>query len=203
VRDILKFIAATFDAGKCAHGSVSVGKYDEWAAEKFPGGLTGRTRSGLAEDGNVVDGQAVHVSPGFIGVFLAVCEFALLTDKNQDDSLPHRRAQELWEALYAKGLISVPFCARKWAACREEMVRHGVVAITDRDYRHGKAMRWALGPYFPFLGLWKTPRPPSLLGPGCLTRRWRRREQGHNTLLRKQSPRTGVGVPWMPARPPP
>jgi hypothetical protein len=203
VRDILSFISRTFDAGKCAHGSVNVGKYDEWAAEKFPRGLTGRTHSGLDETGHKVDGQAVHVSPGFIGVFLAVCEFALLTDKNQDGSLPHRRAQELWEALYAKGLVSVPFCARKWAVCREAMVRHGVVAITDRDYHHGKAMRWAVGPYFPFLGLWKGRKLPSLLGPGCFTRRMRRREQGHNTLLRQQPPRAGLEPLSMAARPPP
>jgi hypothetical protein len=203
VRDILQFIARTFDAGKCAHGAVNVGKYDEWAAKKFPNGVTGRTRSGLDEDGNKVDGQAVHVSPTFIAAFMAVAEFALLIDKNQDDSLPHHRAETLWEALYAKGLVSVPFCARKWAVCREAMVRHGVVVITDRDYRHGKAMRWDVGPHFPFLGLWKTPEPPSLLGPGCFGRRMRTTQQQHNTLLHGRSGRTVVEAVLMPARPPP
>jgi hypothetical protein len=203
VKDILKFIERTFDPGKCANGSVNVGKYDAWAAKKFPGGLTGRTRSGLDENGNKVEGQPIHVSPGFIAAFLAVTEFALLIDKNQDESLPHHRAESLWEALYAKGLFSVSFCARKWAVCREAMVRHGVVAITDRDYHHGKAMKWAVGPYFPFLGLWKTPKQPSLLGPGCFTKRLREKQQRHNTLLLKQSPGTGVQAPLTPARPPP
>jgi hypothetical protein len=203
VRSILKFIARTFDAGKCAHGSVNVGKYDEWVAKKFPNGLAGRTRSGLTEDGNQVDGQAVHVSPGFIAVFLAVCEFALVIDRNHDGSLPHHRAESIWEALYAKGLVSVPFCARKWAVCRDELEKHGIVLVIDRNYHTGKAMKWALGPYFPFLGLWKAPRLPSLLGAGCFTRRLRTTEQKHNTLLRKQSPRAGVEALWMPARPPP
>jgi hypothetical protein len=203
VGDILKFIARTFDPGKCAHGSVNVGKYDEWARKKFPNGLTGRTRSSLSEDGNKVDGQAIHVSPGFIAVFLSVCEYSLITNKNLDDSLPHHRAQQLWEALYAKGLVAVPFCARKWAACREEMVRHGLIVITDRDYSPGKAMKWALGPYFPFLGLWKGQKLPSLLGRGRFTRVLRTQEHKHNTLLRKQSPRTDLEALWTPVRAPP
>jgi len=203
VRDILKFIARTFDPGKCANGSVSVGKYEEWARKKFPNGLIGRNRSSLSEDGNRIDGQGIHVSPSFIAVFMAVCEFALLIDKNQDDSLPHHRAESIWETLYAKGLVSVPFCARKWAICREVMVSYGIVVITDRDYHTGKAMKWALGPYFPFLGLWKTIKQASLLGPGCFARRLRTTEQEHNTLLRKQSPMTRLETPSMPARPPP
>jgi len=203
VRDILKFIARTFDPGKCANGHVNVSKYDEWARKKFPGGLIGHTRSSLDEDGNRVEGQSIHVSPGFVAIFLAVCEFALVTDKNQDHSLPHHRAESIWEALHAKGLVSVPFCARKWAVCREEMVRYGIVVITDRDYHTGKAMKWALGSYFPFMGLWKTIKQPSLLGSGCFTRRLRTTEQEHNTLLRKQSPRMGLETVWMPARPPP
>jgi hypothetical protein len=203
VRDILKFIARTFDAAKCAHGSVNVGKYDKWVSKKFPEGLIGRTRSSLDEDGHQIDGQAVHIKPAFVAAFLAVAEFGLVIDKNQDDSLPHHRAESIWQALHAKGLIAIPFCARKWAACREALVRHGIVVITDRDYHTGKAMKWALGPYFPFLGLWKGPKPPSLLGPGCFTRRSRTTEQGHNTLLHPQSEdRAVLGCPTLP-RPPP
>jgi hypothetical protein len=203
VKDILKFIERTFDAGKCASGTVNVGKYGAWAVKHFPKGLIGRTRSGLDENGDKVDGQAVYVSPAFIAAFMSVVEFALLIDKNQDDSLPHHRGESMWQALNAKGLISVSFCARKWAVCREAMVRHGIVVITDRDYHQGKAMKWAVGLYFPFLGLWKKPKQPSLLGPGCFTRRMRTTQQQHNTLLRKQSPRTGLEDPSMPARPPP
>ena len=113
-------------------------------------------------------------------------EFALVIDRNQDGSLPHHRAESVWEALSAKGLVAVPFCARKWAVCREEMVKHGVVLITDRDYHHGKAMRWAVGPYFPFLGLWKAKKQPSLIGPGTLPGEKEKQKEEPNTWLRKQ-----------------
>jgi hypothetical protein len=204
VRSILDFIARTFDPAKCAKGAVNVDKYGQWAEKKFPEGLIARGRKGLTEYGEVVDGQGVRVGPQFIASFVAVCEFALLTDKNRDDSLPHRRAEELWQALYAKGLLSVPFCARKWAACRDELERHGIVMVTDRDYGPGKAMRWDVGPYFPFLGRWKGQKQRSPVGAGCLPGKRRgTREKGHNTWLCQQPPGTGSGVRLMPARPPP
>jgi hypothetical protein len=204
VRSILNFIARTFDPAKCAKGSVNVGKYDAWAEKKFPQGLTARGRKGMDEYGEVVEGQGVQVGPRFIAAFVAVCEFALLADKNRDDSLPHRRAEELWEALHAKGLVPVAFCARKWAACRDELERHGIIRVTDRDYGPGKAMRWDVGVYFPFLGLWKRERQRSRVGGGTLPgRRREEREKGHNTWLYQRPPGTGSGVRLMPARPPP
>src|SRR5262249_37517503 len=126
-----------------------------------------------------------------------------ITNKNLDNSLPHKRARELWEALYAKGLVSVPFCSRKWAVCREEMVWHGIVVVTDRDYHSGKAMRWAVGPYFPFLGLWKGCKVKSLQGSGSFRKRLKRRQEGHNTLLRQQRRKISSEAIWVPARPPP
>src|SRR5260370_14194922 len=175
VRSILHFIATTFDASKCAKGSVNVGKYDAWAKKNFPNGLRGRKRRALALDCTVTERPGIHVSSKFIAGFLSVCEFALLTDKNRDNTLPHKRAKEIWDSLYAKGLISVPFCARKWATCRDEMVKCGIVQITNRHFGPGKAMEWALGPYFPFLGLWKAKKQSSLQGPGCFTKNKRRR----------------------------
>ena len=204
VASILKFIGLTFDPARCARGSVNVGKYDAWAEKKFPRGLIARGRKGLDEYGGILDGQGIHVGPRFIAAFVAVCEFALLIDRNRDGSLPHRRAEELWEALHAKGLIPVAFCARKWAACRDELERHGIVCVTDREYGPGKAMKWDLGSYFPGLGLWKGQRQRSPVGGGSLPEGRRTRGEGrHNTWLRKQSPRTGPGVGLMPARPPP
>jgi hypothetical protein len=204
VSSILNFIALTFDPAKCAKGSVNVGKYDAWASRMFPKGLIARGRKRLDEYGDTVESQGVRVGPRFIAAFVAVCEFALLIDKNRDGSLPHHRAQELWEALHAKGLVPVAFCARKWAACRDQLERHGIIRVTDRDYGPGKAMRWDLGPYFPFLGLWKGQKQRSLVGEGTLPGRRRgTREQGHNTWLCQQPPGTGSGVRLMPARPPP
>lgn len=201
----LAFIAESFDAGKCANGSVNVGKYDAWARCHFPNGLHGKNRRGMTENGQIVETESgVHVSPEFIAVFLAVCEFALLTDKNQDGTLPHKRAEDLWNVLYAKGVIAVRFCPRKWAVCREELTRSGVVQITDRNYGPGKAMEWALGRYFPFLGLWKTPRQPGLLGPGeFTTKRGNNTNSRHNTLLRQRSLEVPVVGPIPLPRPPP
>jgi hypothetical protein len=204
VRSILRFIGLTFDPAKCAKGSVNVGKYDEWAARKFPRGLIARGRRGMDEYGDTVESQGLHVGPRFIAAFVAVCEFALLIDKNRDDSLPHHRAEQLWEALHAKGLIPVPFRARKWAACRDELERHGIITVTDRNYGPGKAMRWDVGPYFPFLGLWKGQKQRPLVGAGTLPGGRRgTREKGHNTWLYQQPERNGSGVRLRPARPPP
>jgi hypothetical protein len=188
VRSILKFIACTFDPSKCANGSVNVGKYDEWVRKQFPNGLIGGKSKYLTEDGEIVEGcQGIHVSAKFISVFLNVVEFGLLIEKNQDNTLPHNRAKELWESLYVKGLIAVKFCARKWAVCREEMVKHGIIKITNRDYHPGKAMEWAVGLYFPFLGLWKCPKPVSL--PMSIFQRnnnLKKEKEEHNTWLQLQ-----------------
>jgi hypothetical protein len=56
-----------------------------------------------------------------------------LIDKNQDTTLPHRRAEQLWESLFAKGLLPIRFCARKWAVCRELLVEYGIIWITNRE----------------------------------------------------------------------
>jgi hypothetical protein len=189
VTGILDFITKTFDASKIAKGSVNIGKYDEWAKKKFPRGLTRRKRRYLNEEGKIVEGRHRScVGPKFISVFMSIAEFGLLTDKNQDDSLPHKRAAMVWNALYAKGLISVKFCARKWAVCREEMAKSEIIVITDRNYGPQKAMKWDEGRFFPGLGLWKCKRRSSLLEPGCYSTRTRReeREEEHNTLLYKQ-----------------
>jgi hypothetical protein len=207
VKSILRFVARTFDARKCGNGSVNVGKYDQWTRRSFPTGLVGGKGDYLTEEGTVVRVEKnIPVGPDFIGVFMAVCEFALLADKNRDGSLPHARAEELWNKLQAEGVITVKFDARKWAVCRDELEKHGIIQITDRCYGHGKAMKWAVGLYFPFLGLWKTPKQPSRLGPvGTVTVFSERgeREETHNTLLHSQSPRGAVSAGSRLPRPPP
>lgn len=167
VQSILTFITRSFDASKCTKGSVNVGKFDSWVLKKFPKGLTGGRRKSLTPEGTVVEvGETVRVSPAFISTFLSVCEFALVIDKNKDGTLPHARAEKVWDSLYARGLIRVRFCARKWAICRDQMDQHGIVRITDREYGPGQAMKWDVGPYFPFQGLWKKPERPVIAGAG-------------------------------------
>ena len=142
---------------------MNVGKFDAWARKKFPNGLVGGKRRLLTEEGEVVEvNQNIRVSSQFIACFMAVAEFALLIDKNQDATLPHRRAEQLWESLFAKGLLPVRFCARKWAVCRELLVEQGIIRITNREYHTGKAMEWDVGRYFPGLGLWKGKKPRGL-----------------------------------------
>jgi len=203
VASILQWISNTFDASKCAKGSVNVGKFDEWASKKYPKGLVGGKRRFLNEEGEVIEvNQNIHVSAQFIACFMAVAEFALLIDKNQDDTLPHRRAEQLWESLYAKGLLPVRFCARKWAVCRESLVKYGIIRITNRDYHTGKAMEWDIGKFFPGLGLWKGKRQRGL---GCSPRRKRRTTttREHNTWLRQQPVGTGILLALARSRSPP
>jgi hypothetical protein len=199
---ILTFISQTFDASKCENGSVNVGKYDEWAKNKFPNGFTGRRKRYLNEDGKIVCGcRRNRVGPRFISVFMSIAEFALLTDKNKDGSFPHKRAEKVWNALNLKGLISVKFCARKWAVCRESLVQHGIIEMTDRNYGPERAMKWEAGPFFPFLGLWQGEKQVSLSVPLRVEKK--RVEERHNTLLYMQPGKlTGVDGKSMP-RPPP
>jgi len=204
VKGILRFISRTFNAAKCRNGSVNVGKYTDWAAKKFPNGIVGGKRKCLTPEGDVYEVQQhVSVSPQFIAIFMAVCEHALVQDKNGNDAFPHKRAKKLWETLYAKKAVTVKFCGRKWAVCREAMVRYGFVKITDRNYCHGKAMKWDVGDYFPFLGRWKTPKQPSLLPAVDLREKNKKRDNEHNTLLHQQCPKTASLGLLQPSRPPP
>lgn len=208
VHSILAFVAETFDAGKCANGHVNIGKFDEWAKKKFPTGLIGGHHKDMDENGNIVDVcQNIQVSTNFIAVFMAVVEFALITDKNQDGSVPHDRCKELWNALKAGGLIAVSFNDRKWAVCREELVKLGIIAITDRDFCPGKAMRWDGASFFPGLGLWKSKKRPSLIGPvdlaSFLKRKNERTTEEHNTFLSMVAVEDAVLVGLSRSRPPP
>jgi hypothetical protein len=208
VHNILAFVAETFDPSKCANGHVNVGRYDEWARKKFPNGLVGGHRRGMDEDGNIVEvAQNIHVSTKFIAVFMAVAEFALLIDKNQDGSVPHDRCEALWRSLKAKGLIDVCWNDRKWPVCREELAKHGIIVITDRNYGPDQAMKWAPARYFPGLGLWKTKKQPCLLGPvdlaSFLQGKNERTEQTHNTFLSMKTTWTAVFDRWRASRPPP
>ncbi len=205
VKSILSFIVKTFDAAKCSKGQVNLGKYDQWTKNRFPHGFYGGKRRYLNEEGGIVEvKQQIWVSHGFVAIFMAISEFALLLEKNQDETLPHRRAKEIWSALYEKRQVSERFCSRKWAVCREEMVRYGIIRITNRDYYPGKAMEWAVAPYFPGLGLWRSKRKPSLMMPVSYQEFIQRKEKKqHNTLLRKQPVKKPFGPFFPHPRPPP
>lgn len=208
VRDILAFVVERFDPSKCSNGSVNIGKYDEWAERKFPNGLIGGHRRDMDEDGNIVEvAQNLHVSTKFIAVFMAVAEFALLIDKNQDGSVPHDRCKALWNSLKAKSLIAVSFNDRKWAVCREELAKHGIIVITDRNYGPDQAMKWAPATYFPGLGLWKTKKQhspqESVNLASFLQGKNERTQPTHNTFLSALAGEKGVFASLSRSRPPP
>lgn len=215
VRSILKNIARTFDAKKCSKkktassGHVNVGKYSAWAAKAFPFGIVGGKSRWVNPDGEIVEiKQRIHVSPSFIAVFLAICEYSLVMKSNQDGSLPHDRAEALWQTLLVKDRISVRFCARKWAVCREIMASYGVIQITDRNYGPNKAMKWVVGRFFPGLGLWKGTKAPSQLNPVPLAdflkgRKETRRRQHNTTFLHQQGLITVHLTRSKPSRGPP
>jgi hypothetical protein len=204
VSSILNWIANTFDANKCAKGSVNVGKFDEWAKKKFPNGLIyTKRKKHLSAEGEIVEfHQNIRITTNFIACFMAIAEFSLLIDKNQDDTVPGDRGEGLWKAFFAKGLLSVKFCDRKWAACRDALDEFDIIRITNRNFYRGKAMEWDVGRFFPGLGLWKGKKHR---GVGGSPRRSRRRiqQQEHNTWLHQQPKESGLLVGLARSRPPP
>ena len=216
VKSILKRIGKTFDPSKCgtktldaaklqSWAAANANKYEAWAKKKFPTGIVGGKKH-VGEDGEIYE-QRLHVGPQFIAVFIAICEFGLLEDKNEDDSLPHERAKQVWKALQEKRLVTVPFCDRKWAVCRDVLDGYGIVKVIDRDYCTNKAMKWAVGQFFPGLGLWKTKKVPSVLPPITLAEFALMcgvtQQEELNSLLRQQSPESSEMRYLDQIRPPP
>ncbi len=217
VQGILKRNAKTFDPNKCSTRTVEAAKlqawaaanatkYEAWAKKRFPTGIGGGKQH-VGEDGEIFNQQTLHVGAEFIAVFIAICEFGLLEDKNEDDSLPHGRAKQAWTTLYERKLVKVKFDDRKWAICRDVLEQYGIVKVIDRDYGHRKAMKWTVGQFFPGLGLWKTKKVPSLLPPVTLAEfslMWKGTQQEELNSLLHQQP-AGMGQKRHPGliRPPP
>lgn len=216
VRGILKFIAKTFNPTKCTkanrtQATVNIGKYDAWAKTKFPNGLIGDGKRRIVTDELEIReiNRCGRIEWEFISVFVSLCEYFLLIDKNPDGSLPHERAMRLWNYLQKQGLVQIRFDNRKWAVCRDQLEKYGVIK-TDRKKAPGQAWKWSVGPYFPLLGLWKTKNEPSLLGPisvdefirtMAITRETKQGQ--HNSLLQQQSNERLVLSLFGTARPPP
>ena len=156
VRWILSRIAKTFDVSRC-HGvrhDVQVGKYDQWARTHV-GTIRGHDRRTMDEYGNVTVRENRHqVGWQFVTGFLSVAEYCLVSSPNEDGSLPHARAKDVWDRCYQGGLIKMPFCDRKWAICRDWLERRGVLKITDRNWHRGKAMQWEVSAEFRRLPQW-------------------------------------------------
>lgn len=222
VRGILRFIARTFDANKCpkkpsrTQAKVNIGKYDAWAKTKFPNGLGGGKRKIVTDEFEIKEiSKCGRVEWEFVSVFVSVCEYCLLLDKRPDGSLPHERAMKLWKSLFEHGLVQVQFDNRKWAVCRDHLEKYGIINVTDRHYEANKAMKWAVGMFFPLLGLWKTKKEPSQMEPSqmgpisvdefikMMAITGETRQGQHNSLLQLQSNERLVMSLFGTARPPP
>ncbi|MGA2063273.1 MAG: hypothetical protein ABSG67_22610 [Thermoguttaceae bacterium] len=188
VESILHYISQTFDPALCnVHYDIKVGKYDAWAKRHCPKGWRSPTRHRVDEYGLVTEIKDRTVADWhFVSIFLSVVEYCLLQDKNADNSLPHVRAEELWDLLLERGIINVSFCPRKWKIVRDVLERLGLITVNHIWFRD-QAMCWEVGLYFPGLGSWKGSRVRGLLEPGSLEELiGRGRERGHNSYLQQK-----------------
>jgi hypothetical protein len=211
VRWILKRIAKTFDPAKCrgVRHDVNVGKYDQWARHHI-GTIKGRDWRSLDEFGNIaVRKNRYRVDWRFVSAFLSVVEYCLITSPNEDGSLPHVRAEEVWARCYEGGQITVPFCDKKWVICREWLEKRGILKVVDRQWHRGKAMRWEVSQEFYRLPKWwRRQKRPSLSEAVPLGEFLNRRMRGTHSLntysLQVKGERKEIGLPELLfVRPPP
>ena len=193
---ILQHVAETFDPAKCCgpRYRISFGKYDKWAHAHAFGGIRGRDRRFVDEYGNVVVKKSRRmVGWQFVSAFLSVIEFCLISDPNEDGSLPQDRAEDLWDGCFKAGLIKVPFCEKKWSICRDWLEEQGVIKIVDRRYWRGRAMRWAVSTDLDRMlaEWWRKKRKPSLIAAVSLQEFLSERRNCSNKALLNSYPTQG------------
>ncbi len=188
VEGILSYISQTFDPALCnVHYNIKVGKYHAWAKRHCPNGWRSPIRHRVDDYGFVTEIKDRTVADWrFVSVFMSIIEYCLICDKNPDNSLPHVRAEQLWDLLEENGIIDVSFCPRKWAIVRNELEHRGLITVNHVWFRD-QAMCWGIGLYFPGLGAWKGAKIRGLLEAGS----WgeligRGEEEIHNSYLQQQ-----------------
>lgn len=98
----------------------------------------------------LVDGRLVEIASEALGIYLAICLYVLDQDPNQrDGGIPYSRIKGLWNALAARGLVTVPFSYNPYRRCRTLLDQHDILNITDRHYSVGCSMRYGRGEWFP------------------------------------------------------
>ena len=143
IGQILDFIANTFDAEKCRSNRpvvwINLRRFIRWA-QCCQGWRADRVT--VDEYGRIMKKKdRTVVGPDFLSVFMSVVEYVLITDKNEDDTVPQERAKVIWDDLYRTGQTNVKYCPRKWAICRNRLETMGIIKI-DHTHFHGQAMRW-------------------------------------------------------------
>lgn len=185
VQGILGFIARTFDPAKLNNGHVEIGKYDEWVKKRFPNGIGSKRRANDRE--GTVTCRSVSVSPEWISAALSILDFLLIVDPCPDGALPQERAKQMWIGLTDRSAIKEKWDSRKWLVLRETLVKREIIQITDRKFQPGKAMRWAVAKFFPFLGLWAQKAVKVIKGLGGVVLNNRKKKE-HNTLGETDTP---------------
>jgi hypothetical protein len=190
VESILHYISQTFNPAQCqgVHYDIKVGKYDAWAKRHCPNGWRPPSRHRVDEYGIVTEIKDRTVADWhFVSIFLSVVEYCLICNKNTDNSLPHVRAEELWNLLEERGIINVSFCPRKWKIVRDELERRQLITV-NHVWHRDQAMCWEVGLYFPGLESWKGIKVRGLLEAGSLEELLGRGgEEVHNTYLQQHT----------------
>ncbi len=185
VGGILNYIANTFDPERCRSSRpvvwIPVGRFKRWS--RICTGWRAVERITLDEYGRIMRKRdRTVVGPEFLSVFMSVVEYVLITDKNEDDTIPQERAKAIWEDLYRTGQTDVRYCPRKWAVCRNRLEAMGIIRI-DHEHHHGQAMKWWPTDKFPLQPKeWKAEKARGMLDPvelGDFLEEKREREQ-HN-----------------------
>jgi hypothetical protein len=194
VGQILPYIAKTFDASLCSgvRHKINIGKFDAWAKRHCLNGWRAGAKRSLDEYGNIIVRQRSRTVADwqFVSLFLSIAEYVVINDKNNDDSVPSARAKSLWTLLYDQGVISIPYCSRKWKITRDRLENLGVLKI-EHHYHRGQAMKWWIGTCFPGLGHWKVKKVKRLLEPVALVEflrnmREKKKRAIHNSLLQQE-----------------
>ena len=125
-----------------------------------------------------------------------------------DDGRPTREAMQ--QGLVQERSLEYGGCFWHWHQEKTCAILDGmgyIVKVIDRDYCSSKAMKWAVGQFFPGLGLWKLKKVPSVLPPITLAEFALMcgvtQQEELNSLLRQQSAETGEKRYLHLIRPPP
>jgi hypothetical protein len=131
----LDYLRRTFDPAKLSRStggdlaSIDLFEYRRWADRHYPTGI-----------------EAATVDE--VNVFLAITKFCLVTDPNEDGTLPYQRFKAIWELLYKSGRVKRQFRWERFVQIRNRLEQDDVVVISGEP-SPGKAQKWRVGRSFP------------------------------------------------------
>jgi hypothetical protein len=130
IADILPFTARNFDPTHARQPvAVDPTEFRDWVAVNYPTGI----------------GKA---KPEQVAVFLAITKFCVVTDPNEDGSLPYQRFESLWKNLKKENRVTRQFRWDFWRDVRDRLTADAVIHVHGTVARR-QAQKWLLGPRFP------------------------------------------------------